>query len=301
LTRRAESRWPGLAGDDRDRLATARQLARTPDPAAEVPLREALARERVPWVLRALQEALAATELVRQLATSSQPGRQELLDELPRELQLLRADAIEETIRGLLHEITPLIGRARQAAEDELSPESEVRRELDALYDVCGAIRRLAEATAVPEFVERDIADEITRVSRVESESTGCPVRARGTTPFVVTTDLGLLMLAFENVLRNAIEATARVASGGPETAAPVVVTWGRDDDGPWIAVIDRGPGLPAEVDILEVGASTKSGPSGFGLPTAREAMQSLGGNLLLRNNNGDPGVTAVLELTSKQ
>lgn len=279
-------RWAGLEGDDQDRLATARSLARRPDPDAKRALELALAREKVPWTRKAIEEALAAVQIVAAVRDNDV-----VLPVRPPELEQLRADAIQETALALLHRITPLVGRARSAAARELNDESELLGELEALHSVCRAIRGLSDATGVPQFEEIDLGKVISKCADAEFQSSGLPISAAGTRPFFVNTDLGLFRLAFDAVLRNATEATAQVAT----TGAKVTINWGNDSEGVWIAVIDQGPGLPDGIDVYEIRQSSKSDSSGFGLPTAREAMRSLGGSLELRTEA--VGTSAILRL----
>lgn len=69
----------------------------------------------------------------------------------------------------------------------------------------------------------------------------------------------------------------------------------GHDRQGCYIAVIDEGSGPSAALEeLIALGASDKPGHTGFGLETARTAISSMDGDLMLeRNRRG--GATAIL------
>jgi C4-dicarboxylate-specific signal transduction histidine kinase len=73
----------------------------------------------------------------------------------------------------------------------------------------------------------------------------------------------------------------------------PVTISWGNDEGGYWVTVIDRGPG-PPRGDPFRLGQTTKQDHRGLGLTAAQQAMQSLGGDITLEQNESG-GATAVL------
>jgi len=63
------------------------------------------------------------------------------------------------------------------------------------------------------------------------------------------------------------------------ESREPVAINWGSTDDEYWIAILDSGTGLKGNTQrMFDFGTSTKVKHFGVGLPTARQAMASLGG-----------------------
>jgi phosphoglycerate-specific signal transduction histidine kinase len=108
----------------------------------------------------------------------------------------------------------------------------------------------------------------------------------------MVRGDRDLLELALRPVVINAIEA---VCALGDPAANAVTISWGLEQDSCWIVVIDHGPGVDTRLDLLLAGLTTKSGHIGFGLATAKAAMDSLDGRVEV-NSNAHGGATVLLE-----
>jgi sensor histidine kinase regulating citrate/malate metabolism len=117
-------------------------------------------------------------------------------------------------------------------------------------------------------------------VSAEVPDSQAPEVSLVGPKPMIVTSDPTLVRLAVYNGLRNALEA---VAPAVPDEPDPIVITWGETDIDYWIAILDRGAGIVGPLEAaFEIGKSTKKGHSGFGLAIARQAIETLGGSVLL-------------------
>lgn len=58
-----------------------------------------------------------------------------------------------------LHEIAPLLGLARAAAESALDEDSQVRTQLERMRAVTGALRQLVSASSVPERRDFDLSE----------------------------------------------------------------------------------------------------------------------------------------------
>src|SRR5207249_1771840 len=146
-------------------------------------------------------------------------------------------------------------------------------------------LRTLSAATQAPDPTEFDLASELAEIATAIAAEWLCPIHVNGPAPFIVTSDRSLLSVALRNILVNAIEAT--LAVGAAEEARAVVVTWGVSSDGFHVTVIDRGPGPPRFLAAVQkAGVSTKQGHAGYGLATASEAMNSLGGSVHVRRND---------------
>jgi signal transduction histidine kinase len=283
--------WPessSLSGGEHERLVAARFLRANPAASAVSDLKAALARENVRWIRTALAEAIEACE--GEATVSPMPPL--ALDESADALQAY-ADGKRDGLRTALHELTPLLGMARVAAEAELSPGSEVQTQLERMRAVSGALRQLVNASAVAERTEFDLSEVLLGFER--SPPVPCPagvVGTRGTTPFVVRGDRDLLGVAVQPVLANAIEAVLSVSPSPPRRS--VMISWGADNDAYWIATIDSGPGPPPGGDAFALGATNKDGHFGFGLSTTRTAMESLGGSAAIERNSSG-GATLLL------
>ncbi len=283
-----------LTGSDHERLSAARGLAHSPDPEMIATIRRTLAVENVPWVRTALRQALRAAEDQRPAPIPfepEEPDNDEPASALDR--RQIYADALHETTRRILHEITPIIGRARVAAEREVDADGRLQHELDLLSNVCTAISGLADATSVPELTELDLAPVLHLIATTESAEAEYEIRGSGAEPFIAVTDQGFIEIAVRNILRNAVEASAELVRS-PDLRRPIDMRWGHGPDSYWISVIDRGPGPPSGKDLFHIGASTKEGHPGFGLGTTEQAMKSLGGTVELSNNEHG-GATVIL------
>jgi C4-dicarboxylate-specific signal transduction histidine kinase len=103
-----------------------------------------------------------------------------------------------------------------------------------------------------------------------------------GPEPFFVSTDKFLLELVLENALRNSFEALKGTRS---EEEWSVVATWGTDRKSIWIAINDNGPGLDGiPGQLMEPGATSKEGHTGFGLFIVQQAVKSMGATFEIKN-----------------
>lgn len=277
--------------DEEERLRIAREVRRHPRPEAVAPLKAALAREHVRWVRVALQEAIDECEGAASASAGERTAEDEA--EASEDIRQAYADGRRDGLRQALHEIAPLLGLARAAAESDLDEKSRVRTQLERMRAVTGALRQLVSASAVPERRDFDLAELLTALRL--SPPARCPdgvVGTRGDSPFVISGDRDLLELAVRPLLTNAIEAVLSVRPAPP--ARSVMLSYGTEQAAYYIAIIDAGPGLAAGAEPFAPGVSTKEGHFGLGLETARTAIESLGGSLALEGNR-QGGATAIL------
>ena len=280
-----------------ERLSAARELLRRApiDPALDQAVRDAYARETVPWVRGNLAEAIAVTDGFDWNTGFEVPAPvwDATLEGLDPEVA---REVIHTSTGRVLHEVSAVVGRARLAAMGDLGERydsSETRHELEYLSDVCTGLRVLSGATSAPKIAEFDLAEELRGLGARLAEERICPLRCNGPDYFVVKSDLRLIRLAAQNVLLNAFEATLSVGAASDDRA--VVLTWGVSADGFHVTVIDRGPGPPRSLTkVRNAGFSTKEGHPGFGLATANEALRSVGGSVRIRRNDRG-GATVVL------
>jgi signal transduction histidine kinase len=100
-----------------------------------------------------------------------------------------------------------------------------------------------------------------------------------GPSPFVAVGDRGLVELALRNGVINAVEATREIDAGDDDHS--IVVNWNKTDRDYWVAVLDRGPGIPERAAaIFDFGTTTKEGHLGMGLALAIRAARSMRGDL---------------------
>jgi signal transduction histidine kinase len=199
----------------------------------------------------------------------------------------IQTKAVEWVSGTLLHEIEPIIGQLRTAAARELPTfeESRVKAHLGQLERVCFGISCLRQATATPRIEEFDLALLIKEVIAQEVTDKPVYISVQGQQPFV-SSDPRLLTLAICNGLRNAIEAVEGVhkLKGGHS----VVITWGTTDVDYWVVILDEGPGgVGVGEGAFNIGTTNKIGHIGFRLAIARQAINTLEGNVTLSPAQG--------------
>jgi signal transduction histidine kinase len=192
----------------------------------------------------------------------------------------IRAVVTQKISKTLIHEARPLVADVIYAARGALgdsyegsSTESAVNR----LNEFLDTILILNDASKSPNLNEFDLATLISdHIQEKGYDKRG--VLATRQDPVVVLGDSGLVRLALDNAIRNAIEATEPA-----ETA--VVVNCGGTDGNAWIVVLDEGLGLPNDFpNAFDPGTTTKSKDHhfGLGLAIADQAIRSLGGGIRL-------------------
>jgi signal transduction histidine kinase len=263
-----------------ERLKGAQYLAKHIDPNDLDALRAARVTESVAYVKRRLDAGIkrrAGASVERTEGVSAEP------DVPPALRNEIWANAFEEVSGILLHELEPRIGQIREAVKVEIPDfaTSRTKARLDHLERVLQGISGLREAASTPKIEEFDLALLIRDVVGAEVGEQGILVSQQGKQPLLIHSDQRLLSLAICNGLRNAIEAVSSVPAGQEPHA--VVITWGETEVDYWIVILDRGPGLVGPFDAaFQIGGTTKQGHSGFGLPIARRAMETLEGTASL-------------------
>jgi signal transduction histidine kinase len=268
-----------------ERLEAARYFAQYALPEHERPLREAVARERVLWIKSALRRALARISPTPALDTANGSIDR---DDLPAGFAAqVYAEALEMTASQLMHEIEPLLGSLRLAAETEVKDFdlSGTRRALDRLDEFFAALSRLRRAASAPKSEEFSLDETIQRCIEDTQIPETIQVQRAGTQPCIVEGDSSLVSMSFANGLRNAVEAT--VAAGGDSGRLPIAIGWGTTDVDNWVSVVDVGIGFKGNLQrAFDIGTTTKAGHLGMGLAIANQAMASMGGRIVLVPND---------------
>ena len=275
----AVDRFSGLRSDDPSiRLAAARELV-TADLSDSIgTIRRFRRTESDSWVLAALDRAIAKWESE---AGAASTGEGWITVPDVGDLEDIRADAIQDVTRTLLHEIRPLVGAADSAARDDIPgnyPETETARCLRRLRELLAAIQTLHDASASPKIREFDLADLVRNEIAAGGYSEDQVLSTRADS-VVVVGDPDLLKLALQNAIRNAVEASE-------PTQTRVIVNCGATSHDAWVAVLDDGIGLPESSDrVWEPGITKKSKDKhfGWGLPIAQRAVHSFGASIRLQ------------------
>lgn len=259
-------------GDDADAIRTAR------DSEPDVLVRKVLSR--------ALTRALSGPDYVSQESLILVPTDPDLAD--------LYGQAVEEVARFFLHEIRPLIGQLELAMVEELGLEYEgpILKGVDRVRGFLDAVQILRNASAVPVREEFDLTDFVHLTAAEEGLREPIVLFGRND-PVIVKGDKNLLRLALANALRNASDAT----SDFHDETGIITLNWGSTDRDSWVAVVDRGTGLPEAYEDLKLpGMTTKSKAKhdGMGLTIADRAMASMEGELILSPRGGQGAVCEI-------
>lgn len=267
-----------------ERLEAARYFAEHASADHEQQLREAVASERVLWIKGALRRALARISPSPESdSTSGSLDRDDLPEGFAAQVY---AEALETTASQLIHEIEPLLGSLRLAAESEVAnfDASATRRSLDRLNEFLAALSRLRRAASAPKIEEFSLDEIVHRCIQETHVPDGIQVLKAGPQPCIVEGDSSLISLSLANGLRNSIEAT--VAVGGDNAWLPIAVAWGTTDIDFWISIVDAGIGFKGNIQrAFDFGTTTKSGHLGMGLAIASQAMASMAGRVMLVPN----------------
>ena len=310
------------ASTSSDRLRAARFLAQNATNAHRSRLSKIRETERNSWVCQALDQALKRLGMGKSAASTvalMEEGEAPSLD--TPFYEELRGQAIEETSAFFLHELRPLVGFLEGAAATEIEHYacSKTKTSIGRVQSFLEAADRLRKASTAPALQEFDLTDLVVSVAISEAtqgratlpdlqeeahEANGeafqdndaelvpeqpvAKLSLARRDPVITTGDPTMVEMAVANALRNAIESVFEV---GEANRAEVIINWGLTDTDSWIAVLDRGRGLPMGWERLtQPGVSTKSksqGHLGMGLPIAQRAIESMRGTVQLTPRDG--------------
>jgi nitrogen fixation/metabolism regulation signal transduction histidine kinase len=253
------------------------------------------------------QLTLATTEV----SVAGNSDRLVSLQDIQTELDLTQAQAWQDLVRVLTHEImnsiTPVTSLATTATDmiddviEKTGPGSPVAGDLADLRDAVSTVARRSDSLmqfvnsyrqltrlAPPEKKRVQIADLFESVARLAAAE--WPDRNVSLTQQVdpagldVYVDQDLLEPVLINLLRNAWHATLQVEQ-------PKIDLQGRLNrrGNTVIEVSDNGPGVPADIasKVFVPFFTTKEGGSGVGLALARQVMTAHGGFIRVMPNDG--------------
>lgn len=272
------------SGSTHLRRTAARVLAREAQEGDLGALRSARSTEADSYARGSLDRALARLTNSGSLIKSDSVAESNNAERNQREIQ---ARATEWIAGLLLHELASPIGLLAYTASREVPDfeRSRTKSHIATLQMVFAAIEQLRKASATPKPAEMDLAGLIGQIVETEFADSRALITMHGPQPMLLVSDEALLRFAICNGLRNAVEA---IGDSVPSDAPPIVITWGATDTDYWVAILDRGHGIPASVDsIFGIGKTTKKGHSGFGLPVAHSAIEALGGTVTLQPGIG--------------
>ncbi len=210
-------------------------------------------------------------------------------------------------LQDVSHELRSPLARLSFAAEltrtapDRAAAASRLKKEIDRLTDLVGALVEVTRAEGDPSATRLeplqlgDLLRSVVDDCRVDADVRGCGIGMSGDLHQTLRGDRELLRRAMENVVRNAIRYTPR--------GSTVDVNMASTGQTVRISVRDCGPGVPEELlpkifqPFFRVDDSRDSstGGVGLGLAIASRAISVHHGRLWAQNVN--PGLSVCIEL----
>jgi signal transduction histidine kinase len=154
-------------------------------------------------------------------------------------------------------------------------------RRMEALINRVVQVLQTQETAADYEVSPAELAEMLTVRLRPAAQAAGVSLETRVTAEArLANREADLILLILENLLQNAIEATA------PEKRVTLEIS--SKAESLVFQVRDEGPGLPPNVAprLFTPCASTKKGGSGIGLAISRQLAKHLGAELELQNSS---------------
>lgn len=266
-----------------ERYMAAHALSKSPSTEALVALQRAKLIETDAYVLSRIVGAIIACG--RGVETHPKSA-DDACDVDPDIMLRARAQAISWISGILLHEISSKLGLIAFTASQEIPnfDLSKTGQHIQTLQAVFNGIKQLRDATSPPSHEPFDLAKLLDDIIRSEADGDESIISSVGMRPLMVRGDRQLLFLALSNGLRNAMEA---IRGDGINTVVgfepQIIVTWDTTNAEAWVSIIDNGPGIsPNHRLSLEIKKSTKSGHAGLGLAIAKQALETLNGEISL-------------------
>lgn len=268
-----------------ERLEAARYFSKAAEVADFSMLLRALGKENARWVKRALERAMDRIQVgppKQAVAIIEDPVIEHDAERLVKDL---RAQAVDEVSRTILHEFAPLIGSLRLVAEMEVGSyeTSRTKHCVERLNGLLEAVGNLKKAASTPSYSEFDLSELVAECIAVLNVSNDeIVLRPAGIKPYIVQADRDSLGLAIDNGIRNAIEAVRDFSTLDP---AEVLINWGPAGSEHWLAVLDCGSGFSGNPEeAFKLGVSNKDEHFGYGLTTAQLSMRSMEGDVFVSN-----------------
>ena len=233
-------------------------------------------REAVPQIRQQFAAALEALDAASPAVEPPAKEAREIYDEA-------HVKAVRSVTERVLHQLNPLIGDIEQAAAGEIGnfDASTTKARISQIKLQMEAITKLYNAAKPAKYEEFELATVVRNCLPNDLDHTRCEISFAGPAPLLVQGDPGLVTIAVTNGLRNAIEASLPVAEENRKPS--IIVNWDATDRDYWISILDEGVGYRGSIHgAFEIGATTKTGHSGIGLPAIKAAMLSLSGSVEL-------------------
>ena len=270
-----------------ERLFAARYFAKNATSNDRLKLTEAKNLEESTWVINSLETAIerASDIAIPKVAKNKSVSKIEIpIQDSSSNDKYLHAKAVEEVSGTILHEFGNVIASILIDGPLEFDNYngSNTCKQVNQLALLIGAIKELKKVSTTPTFTEFNIStliDDILHLTRTQCD--GIEIRLGGEIPFMVRADYGQLLIAVTNGLRNAIDAV-----NSPESRdLKIVINWGKAGSENFLVILDTGLGFKGDPqDAFKMGRSSKDGHIGFGLTTAKQAIELIDGTINVSN-----------------
>lgn len=257
------------------RIKAVQQLGKSQDTCVLPALKERLKIERVTHVAKSIERAIAKIESVRNITEQISPAEPAIISERKK-----IAHAVRDFSTIIRHEFNSQVGSLKKVAEKEVNDyqASRTKTVVDDIERLLEVLKTLGNATHEPKLTRFDLKKFLTReCSKIPLKQN--KVYYSGPETCIVIGCEALLGVAFENGIRNAVEAMQIYSLEEPR----LVISWDTTDIGAYVSIIDNGPGVKGPANhAFELGKTNKDGHFGFGLTIVKQAMESLNGEAIL-------------------